>query len=140
MGKALHQSHLNFFTTKMDEHNSVVNWHPIEDQHEYLFRIRRKLSGSESDVIVHLTDAYQYGLAEFFARPKQIGTGSFVVMGMPNASTDAEVTEKAKEHGIGIGHIGRFMGALNSNKIWEYMTPDEKQRQEAEKQRRGAKA
>ena len=137
MGKALHQLHLNFFTTKMDEHNSVVNWHPIEDQHEYLFRIRRKLAGSESVVIVHLTDAYQYGLAEFFARPKQLGTGSFVVIGMPHASIDAEVTEKAKEHGIGIGHIGKFMGALNSENVWEYMTPGEK---EAEKQRRGANA
>ena len=110
MGKVLRQEHINFFTARMDDHNLVSNWVPIVNEHEYLFRIRRTLSGSESDVIVHLTDAYRYGLAEFFARPKQ--AGSYVA-----ADADSEVIEKAKKHRIGIGHIGKFMGALNSTKI-----------------------
>ena len=111
---------------------------PIVNEHEYLFRIRRTLSGSESDVIVHLTDAYRYGLAEFFARPKQLRAGSYVVIGMPHADADSEVIEKAKKHRIGIGHIGKFMGALNSTKIWEYMTTDERRQKEGEQRRRKA--
>ena len=129
MGKELRKVHIAFFTERMDEHSRVSNWMPISNQHEYLFSITRTRSGCESDVIVHLTDAYRYGLAEFFARPRQLRSGSYVVIGMPHASADSEVIERAKEDRIGIGHIGKFMGALNSKNVWEYLTPDEEREQ-----------
>ena len=135
MGKALRHEHLSFFTTRMAEHSRVYTCKPVPDQHEYLFKVRRILSGSKSDVIVHLTDAYRYGLAEFFARPKQLQAGSYVVVGMPHADAAPEVIEEAKKHRIGIGHIGKFMGALNYMNIWEYTTADERRRRE-EAQRR----
>ena len=119
MGKSLRSEHISFFTARMEEHSRVSKWEVIANKHEYLFKIRRRLSGSENDVIVHLTDAYRYGLAEFFARPNQLRTGSYVVIGMPHASADPDVIEEASEHHIGIGHIGKFMGALNSKRIWE---------------------
>ncbi len=140
MGKALRPEHITFFTARINEHNRVKNWVVIADDHEYLFGIRRTLSGSESDVVVHLTDAYRYGLAEFFARPNQLRASSYVVIGMPHADADPEVIEKAKEHRIGIGHIGKFMGALNSKNIWEYMTPEERSQKEEERLRRVAEA
>ena len=130
MGKALRPEHIAFFTSRMDEHDQVNNWMLIENQHEYLFRIRRTLNGTESDVIVHLTDAYHYGLAEFFARPNELQAGSYVVIGMPHANVGSEVIERAKGHRIGIGHIGKFMGALNYKNVWEYMTPDERRQKE----------
>ena len=139
MGKALRSDHIGFFTDRMDQHNLVSKWEPIVNQHEYLFKIKRTLVGSKSDVIVHLTDAYRYGLAEFFARPKQLRAGSYVVIGMPHADADPEVVEEAKKRRIGIGHIGKFMGALNYKNIWEYMTPEERQQKEEEQQRRVAK-
>lgn len=136
MGKALRPEHRDFFTARMDEHNLVSNWELIANQHEYLFRIRRTLSGCASDMIVHLTDAYRYGLAEFFARPTQLRAGSYVVIGMPHADAEPEVIDEAKQHLIGIGHIGKFMGALNYKNIWEYMTPDERQQEQEEQRRR----
>ena len=135
MGKALRQEHLDFFTARMDDHDRVVDWLPIVDEHEYLFRIQCNLRGTESDVIVHLTDAYIYGLAEFYACPSQLRAGSYVVIGMPHASATDEVIETAKESGIGIGHVGKFMGALNYKNIWEYMSPDERSTQEARQRR-----
>ena len=139
MGKSLRREQIGFFTARMDEHNLVSSWEPIANQHEYLFMIRRTLAGSKSDVIVHLTDAYRYGLAELFARPKQLRAGSYVVIGVPHADADVEVIEIAKNHRIGIGHIGKFMGALNYENIWEYMTPEERRQKEQEQQRRVAK-
>ena len=138
MGKGLHQQHIAFFTSKMDEHSRVVNWMLIEDQYEYIFRIRRRLHGSESDVIVHLTDAYRYGFSDFFTRPNQLRTGSFVVIGMPHADVDPAAIGEARQHCIGIGHIGKFMGALNFENIWKYMTPDERQRKEEEQRRKSS--
>ena len=138
MGKVLRPEHISFFTARMDDHDRVINWEPIENQDEYLFRIRRTLNRSENDITVHLTDAYRYGLAEFYARPGELGVGSYVVVGMPHADADSEVIEIAKGKSIGIGSIGKFMGALNHKNIWEYMTPDERQRKKLEQQRRQA--
>ena len=87
MGKALRREHITFFTARMDEHDLVEGWVPIPDEHEYLFRITRSVRGVQSNVTVHLTDAYRYGLAELYARPKQLNAGSFVVIGMPHADT-----------------------------------------------------
>ena len=136
MGKALRPEHIAFFTVRMNEHNLVSNWEPIANEHEYVFKIRRILSGSQGDVIVHLTDAYRYGLAEFYARPGQLRAGSYVVIGMPHADSAADVIEAAKLERIGIGHIGKFMGALNHKNIWEYISPDERRQKKAEQQRR----
>ena len=140
MGKALRQEHIDYFTSRMTEHDRVINWGIIVNQHEHLFKISRTLPSSASDVIVHLTDAYRYGLAEFFARPNELKVGSYIVLGMPHADVDSEVTEEAKRHRIGIGHIGKFMGALNYKKIWEYLTPDERKQEEEKRLRRKAEA
>lgn len=136
MGKVLRPEHITFFTARMDEHSRVINWSLVADDHEYLFRINRVSPGSRNDVIVHLTDAYRYGLADFYARPDQLGVGSYIVIGMPHASADREVIKLAKQSGIGIGHIGKFMGALNYKNIWEYVSPDEKREREALRMRR----
>ena len=136
MGKVLRQEHISFFTNRMDEHDRVINWEPITNQHEFLFKIRRTLNGRQNDVVVHLTDAYRYGLAEWFARPTQLRASSFVVLGMPHADFDLDVVEEAKKDHIGIGHIGKLMGALNHKNIWEYMTPEERNRKEQEQQLR----
>lgn len=140
MGKVLRREHITFFTARMDEHNLVSGWEPIANKDEYLFRIKRRLTGTDDDVIVHLTDAYRYGLAEFFARPDQLRAGSFIVLGMPHADAALDVIELAKKHRIGVGHIGKFMGALNYNKIWEYMTAEERRReQEAQGRKKSAR-
>ena len=86
--------------------------------------------------MVHLTDAYKYSIAEFYVRPSQIRSDSYVVIGMPHASADSEVIEKAKEHRIGVGHIGKFMGALNYPNFWDYMTSEERRQKEEEQRRR----
>ena len=136
MGKVLRREHIAFFTARMNEHNLVSIWQPIANKEEYLFKIKRRISGAEEDVIVHLTDAYRYGLAEFFARPDQLRADSYIVLGMPHADAALEVIELAKKHRIGIGHIGKFMGALNYRNIWEYMTPEERRREQEAKRRK----
>ena len=130
MGRVLRPEHISYFTDRMDDHDKVDNWEIIDDQDDYLFRIKRTVSSSKSDVVVHLTDAYRYGLAEFFARPDQLLAGSFVVLGLPHGDFDDAVVEEAKKKRIGIGHIGKFMGAINYRNIWEYMTPEERNRKE----------
>ena len=117
----------------MDGHDLVVTWVPIPDDDEYLFRVRRKIANNEGDVIVHLTDAYRYGLAEFFARPNLLRAGSYVLIGMPHANAAPEAVERAKQNRIGVGHIKDFMGALNRKNMWQYVSPEERRHREAQR-------
>ncbi len=135
MGKALRTEHIEFFVARMNEHDSVTHFELIPDKDEYLYKVTRRLGRKESSVTVHLADTYRYGIADLYARPKRLGRGSFVVLGLPHGSVDKEAVKEAKEHEIGIGHIGKFMGALNYGNIWEYQSPQE--RREQARQERG---
>ncbi len=134
MGKALRPEHLEFFANRMNEHDRVISWQVIPSDEEFLFQITRRVGSSNQSLVVHLTDSYRYGLAEFYARPRQLRRGAFVVIGMPHADASEEVIEEAKNSQIGIGHIGKFMGALNYRKVWEYITPEEQARKAKESQ------
>ena len=114
----------------MIDHDKVISLTVIPSEEEYLFRISRQVGNSTNDVIVHLTDVYRYSLAEFYARPAELRAGSFVVIGMPHADAYEDVIEEAREERIGIGDIGKFMGALNYMRLWEYLTPEERRQKE----------
>lgn len=129
MGKALRAEHLSFFKARMMEHDKVTQLEPIPDEDEYLFKVTRRLGRKENHLTVHLADTYRYGLADMYSRPDKVGRGSYVVLGMPHASADGQAIEEARQYKIGLGHIGKFMGALNYTKVWEYMTPRERQEQ-----------
>jgi hypothetical protein len=57
---------------------------------------------------------------------------SFVVLGLPHAhEASSALIAEARSDGVGIGHIGKFMGALNSHDVSTYETPEERRAREA---------
>jgi hypothetical protein len=105
-----------------------VSWEPLDNYDEYLYRIIRT-QGPE--VRVHLSDAYDYSRAEYLARPAEVLRDSFIVLGLPHAH-DATPTliAEARSDGVGIGKIGKFMGALNSRDVSAYETLEERRARE----------
>jgi hypothetical protein len=134
LGRNLRPEHLAFFRNRMNEHTCVARWEPLDNEYEYLYRIIRERG--LPDVRVHLTDAYQYSRAEYLARPGEVmQRNSFIVLALPHAydATSVLIAE-ARTDGIGIGKIGKFMGALNSRDVSTYETPEERrEREETEK-------
>lgn len=99
---------------------------PLDNQEEYVYLIIRERD--LPDVRVHVTDAYQYSRAWYLARPKEVRKrNSFIVCGYfgPGPAGGGYVDE-AKAAGIGIGTVGKLMGALNYRDVWEYQTPEER--------------
>lgn len=136
MGKNLRPEHLNFFYNRMAEHDRVSSFDPLPSEGDYLYVIHR--TKGWPDVTVHLSDAYDYSFAEYIGRPDQLKRNSFAVIALPHAhSAAAAVVDNARDDGIGVGNIGKFMGALNYEKVWTYLTPDE--RKERDNAERGAK-
>ena len=119
MGKNLSaHHHVGFFVSQMNRmKNIVASVVPIPDADDYLYQIKRHKGFSP--VIVHLSDAYKYGRADYDARPTQIKRGAFVLIAMPHAFYDEDLADEAVNKGIGIGHIGQLMSALNYADIVE---------------------
>jgi hypothetical protein len=120
----------------MTEHDLVASYDPLDNEDEYLYLITRH-RGLPA-VRVHLSDAYEYTRAEFLARPAEVTQrNSFVVLGLPHAlGPDDELIAEARGRGVGIGKIGKLMGALNIRDVWSYETPEE-QRDRKRKARGG---
>lgn len=110
----------------MDDHNIVRSWDPLDNRDEYLYRIVR--TKGLPVVHVHLSDAYEYSRAEYLSRPKEVERdNSFIMLALPHAhEASAELIAEARRNGLGIGHIGKFMGALNMRNVSQYETPDER--------------
>jgi hypothetical protein len=129
VGKNLRPEHLNFFHNRMAEHDRVLSFDPIPSEDDYLYIVHR--TNGWPDVTVHLSDAYDYSFAEYVGRPHQLKRNSFVVIALPHAhSVWSAVVDDARDDGIGVGSIRKFMGALNYKDVGTYLTPDERKERE----------
>jgi hypothetical protein len=123
---SLHNQIVEFFQSRMATHTSVARCTRLNVADEYLYSIERK-DGLEP-INVLLSDAYWYGHAAYVGRPKQIRRGDFIIIARPEADFDEALIEPARKDGIGIGKIGKFMGALNKRNVCDYISPEEKKR------------
>lgn len=122
MGIDLHPQVLAFFTARMQGHTRVQSCtRDNTTATEYIFEIKR--TDGLPAVKVHLSDAYDYGLAEYLVRPRQV---AFIVIARPEAGFDRSLCNRGRREGIGIGKIGKLMGALNSRDLSTYFAPDER--------------
>lgn len=119
MGKNLHPLNLGFFCDKMENHTAVSNYKVIYSDEHHLFDVELTTGRS---IHVLLTDAYHFSNADVLSMPQDVDY--VVVVPHANYSGDAERILNAKR--IGIGHIGKFMGAINYSKPWEYRTREER--------------
>lgn len=119
MGKDLHRSIPPFIENAVLRHSKVVSFRQVPDDNDYVYVIERR--ASQSNLYVHLSDAYFYTLNEFFSRPEKLRDGGFVLIARPEAKYSREVAIAATEANIGIGKLKALMGALNYSDLWKYI-------------------
>lgn len=124
MGTDLKPSVLAFFTARMTEHSRVRSFTRLAVEEEYIFEIRRR--DELPNLNVHVSDAYDYGIVDYLARPREIGRGDFILIARPEAKFDRSLIARARNDGIGIGMIGKFMGALNLREPCKHIPKDER--------------
>ena len=119
MGRNLHYSIPRFFEKSLDEHPMVISWeridHPQNDS-DYIYRIIRAKNFVE--IFVHATDKYDYSLTDYYQKPEQLGTSSFIYVARPEATYDPSIVEYARQDNISIGKFGAIMGALYKEDHW----------------------
>jgi hypothetical protein len=125
MGRDIHRQVLAFFERKMKEHDIVVRCMDVSDKGDYIFRIERRRG--LPPVTVHLSDVYFYTELDYLSRPSEIGSGDFILIARPEAGYSSAALAEAQRGRIGMGQIGKLMGALHCEEIWKYRTKEEEQ-------------
>jgi hypothetical protein len=124
MGTDLKSSVLAFFTSRMAEHSKVESYNRLPIEEEYIFELVRR--DGLPTMRVHVSDAYDYGSVDYLSRPRQLWRGDFILIARPEARFDHALIEEARNDGIGIGMIGKLMGALNFKEPCKYIPKDER--------------
>jgi hypothetical protein len=123
MGKDLHPSIRSFFVARMHEHDAVSSVEMLNDDDDFLYDIRRARFGDS--ITVWLSDAYLFTDAEFHNRPASLSEGDYIIVGKPEGGIAVDY-ELLRQYKIGVGKIGKFMGALNFADLWRFLTAEER--------------
>jgi hypothetical protein len=118
MGKDLHYLVIKFFHERMEAHNKVLQYSELQDEMDILYEIVR--TGNLPTLTVHVSDAYRYTLNDYYSKPASLTAGDFILIARPEAEYDEDITYIAKREKIGIGKIGKLLGALNLKGVWLY--------------------
>lgn len=122
MGRNLHYTIPQYLESALNKHAKVLSWERMDnsqtDEH-YIYLIRR--SDGLSEVIVHLSDEYEYSLDDYFQKPDSIREGAFILVARPEAVYDDSIVEVAQQDQVSIGKFGALMGALYKERHWNYV-------------------
>jgi len=118
MGKDLHYTIRPFIEQALNSHFAVEKIEAIEVEDFYAYRITRRRG--MSSLIVVLSDDYYFGSASLQSKPNILKDGGFFLIARPEASgfQGNEPLEK-----LGVGKIGKLLGALNREDFWNYEPP-----------------
>lgn len=118
MGKDLHYSIRPFIERALTNHNAVKEIEDITTDDYFAYKIKRNFG--LSDVLVVLSDAYYFGESVVEDRIDIFKNGGFYLIARPEArGFESNIPEER----IGIGQIGKLLGALNRNEFWTYERP-----------------
>lgn len=122
MGRNLHYTIPQYLERALDKHAKVLSWERVDngqtDDH-YIYLISR--SDGLSQMIVHLSDEYEYSLNDYFQKPDSIREGAFILVARPEAVYDDSIVEVAQQDHVSIGKFGALMGALYKERHWDYV-------------------
>ncbi|MCY1046882.1 hypothetical protein OV208_36595 [Corallococcus sp. bb12-1] len=120
MGTDLHRSIISFFEARLRDHAKVESFHRLPHPDEVLYEVKRR---GLDPLAVHLSDAYRYTQVDFDARPSELRKSGFILIAKPEGSYNVDLVTDARERGIGLGQIGKLLGAINRRDYWRYEPP-----------------
>lgn len=124
MGKDLHYSIRPFIEQALNNHSAVKSIEPIAVDNFYAYKVHRQRG--MTSVLVVLSDDYYFGTASLQSKPAILKDGGFFLIAKPEASgfDGNKPTEK-----LGIGKLGKLLGALNKEDFWNYEPPKKNEKQ-----------
>lgn len=125
MSKDLHPSIRTFFLARMNDHDAVSAVDLLPNDDDFIYELRR--SRFRDTITVWLSDAYLFTDADFYNRPGALSEGDYIIVGKPEGGIAVDY-ELIRQYKIGVGKIGKFMGAINLPEPWRFLTPEEREK------------
>jgi hypothetical protein len=122
MGKNLHYSIRPYIEDALNSHNAVKCIESIELDDFYAYEIKRR---NMSSLIVVLSDDYYFGSSSLYNKPDILKNGGFFLIARPEASG---IEKNIPQEKLGIGKLGKLLGALNREDYWNYFPPSDKKK------------
>jgi hypothetical protein len=118
MGKNLHYSILPFLEKSLNSHSLVQSIQRVDDDDFYIYFIQR--NGGLRSLYVVLSDDYSFNDYSLITRHRILNNGGFILVARPEAYCRSR---SEPEFQLGIGKIGKLLGALNRDDYWNYEPP-----------------
>lgn len=118
MGKNSHYSIRPFIEKALNNHNAVEKLEKIEIDDFYAYKITRRRG--LSSLIVVLSDDYYFNSESIQKKPAILKDGGFFLKARPEGGG---IEESIPEEKLGLGKIGKLLGAINKEDFWNYEPP-----------------
>ena len=127
MGKDLHPSILPFIERALTFHGKVKSFELVKDPEFFIYHILRK--NGLRNLYVVLSDDYYFGDYGKMTMHPILKKGGFILIARPEATNHNENDSDLK---LGVGKIGKLLGALNKDDYWNYEPPIQEQQKKTE--------
>ena len=118
MGKDLHYTIRPFIERVLLGHQNVQSFELLENPQYFIYKICRKQGMSDLKVI--LADDYHFGEVSKLKIMPLLKGGGYILLAKPEANG---IVSNDTENKVGIGKIGKLLGALNVEEYWNYIPP-----------------
>lgn len=115
-----HYGHYRFFESQLRLHSKISKFEKIQDG---LYKIAIK-GGRELKIFI--CECYSFGVAEYYEVVEKLGEVDAIVINSNWCGYSPDAKQHCRELSIGVFKIGEFMGAVNLQRFWEYIAPDER--------------
>lgn len=116
-----HYGHYNYFEGQMERHGKVTSLTP---QGNGLYELTRTQGHT---LRVFICECYAFGIAEYMEAVDQLGEINSVIINSAWCGYSPDAKRYCRDAHVGLFKIGEFMGALNRDDYWQYLTNAEKE-------------
>lgn len=116
-----HYGHYNYFESQMKKHGKVAS---LTAEVGGVYSLTR----TQGDTLrVFICECYAFGVAEYMETVERLGDMDVVIINSAWCGYTPDAKFYCRESNVGLFKIGEFMGALNRDDYWRYLTDGEKE-------------
>jgi len=112
--------HYQFFEKMMERHDRIVS---CVQEGDGIYKLDRTRGDS---LRVFICECYAFGIAEYHESIDKLGDLNAVIINSLWCGYSHEAKRFCRDNGVGLFTIKEFMGAINREEYWLYLTEIEK--------------
>lgn len=118
-----HSGNYKYFEDSLSFHDKIDYLKRVNEEGLYEIGLLNK-----NKLRIFICDCYFFGVADYHEVIEKVGKIDCIVINSLWCGYSSEVKEYCKLRKIGVFKFGEFIGAINLNNYWEYISKEERER------------